>query len=414
VAGQVIRRMNHPTPSRAAAPALQPTEASLMYNSAQALMSLTEADVRRKGNQTGSVRFRSGSWSIKFSEWTFKDGSWGWRDTERKIEDSGKKLTEKRALLLGYEQHVSRANQLNRTPQGLMDLESFINLRFIPDVVSSYGRAWRNSIESILKVHIIPAFGKLQLHEIRRQMVQSMVTEKGKGFSTKTVSEIVKALRSVYSHAAAMDIEVADPTQHVKVPAVVTKERTAYTLDQVRQLAAKLIEAKHPQLARFALFLAMTGVRRGEALAMRWRDVDLERGAARVRGTWNLQEVTPGKGKAALRLVPLSSDAVDILRQQLAMTGWKALENPIWTAKNGKPLNAANALRRHVKPLAVALKMADFDWHCARHGAITAADGILTSAEKRLVYGHSSERMSDHYTHADFAAVKAKLEGKPN
>lgn len=392
-----------------------------MYNPSMALLSLSEADVRRKGTQSGSVRFRSGNWYIKFSEWAFKDGSWGWRDTERKIDDGGKKLTEKRALLLGYEQHVSKANQLNRAPQGLMDLATFVELRFLPDVVSTYGRAWRKAVESILRVHVIPAFGRLQLNEVRRQMVQSLVTEKGKQLSTKTVSEIVKAIRSIYSHAAAMDIEVANPTEHVKVPEVVFEERTAYTLEQIRQLAAKLIEAKQPQLSRFALFLALTGVRRGEALAMKWRDINFERGSAQVVGTWNLQEMTPGKGKAARRLVPLNGEAVEILQQQLAMSKWKAAENPIWVAGNGKPMNAANALRRHVKgekrgekSLAVQLGMPNFDWHSERHSAVSAADGVLTQAEKQAVFGHSSERMSTRYTHSDWDAVKAKLEGKPN
>jgi integrase len=77
-------------------------------------------------------------------------------------------------------------------------------------------------------------------------------------------------------------------------------------------------------------------------------------------------------------------------------------------------MNAANALRRHVKPLAMKLGMPDFEWHGARHTAVTAADGVLTQAEKQAVFGHSSERLSTRYTHPDFEALREKLERKPN
>ncbi len=71
--------------------------------------------------------------------------------------------------------------------------------------------------------------------------------------------------------------------------------------------------------------------------------------------------MTPGKGKAARRLVPLNSESVDILRQHLTMARWKAPENFVWSAGNGRPMNAANALRRVIEPLAVKLGMPEFD-----------------------------------------------------
>ncbi len=62
------------------------------YNASGALTRLTEADVRNKGQQTGNVRFKSGSWYVRFREWRFVDGSWKWADTEKKIDDGGRKL----------------------------------------------------------------------------------------------------------------------------------------------------------------------------------------------------------------------------------------------------------------------------------------------------------------------------------
>lgn len=388
----------------------------LGYNASQALARLTEADTKHKGNQVGSVRFRSGSWYIKFSEWKLKNGEWVWGDSERKIEDGGQKLTEKRALMLGYEQHVSKANQLNKAPQGMMTLEFFVTARFQPDCVATYGRSWKASTNSLLAAHILPAFGKLQLNEIRRQMVQQFIHEKSAKYSYQTVKHIVKILAAIYRHAQSLDFEVINPAELVKLPRSTYKERTAYTIEQIRQLAAKLRERNQEELARFALFLSLSGMRRGEALAMRWRDVEFG-GFMRVTGTYDLKEFTPGKSKAARRPVPTNPEIDEILKQQLAMSKWNGADHHVWAARNGRPMNAANALRRFVKPLAVELGMPEFDWHSERHTSITTTSGQMSSDDRRAIYGHSSDDMTARYTHLELERVKEafiKATEKPN
>jgi integrase len=103
--------------------------------------------------------------------------------------------------------------------------------------------------------------------------------------------------------------------------------------------------------------LVNTGLRRGEALTVQWRDVELDDGTLRVRGTLarvhGALMVTDTKTEKSRRTVPLSPAAVDILRdvrrrqrvEQIA-AGSKWVKTPfVFTTEFGEPCDPRNALR---------------------------------------------------------------------
>jgi len=390
------------------------------YNASQAILRLTEADVKRKGSGTGSVRFRDGAWYYRFAEWrTNKDGEFGWFETERKIAIDGdhKKVKESRALLLGYEQYGSKAAEVNRAPQGLMNLEFYVDNVYLPAM--EHGRVWAASKKSLIRCHVIPAFGKLCLNEVRRPMVQQWIQRLE--LSPQPKKHCLNVLRGIFNFAIDQEAVEGNPAERIRLPRMQYKERTAYTLDQIRQLAAKLRTSGKSEvnknarfdgnfLARFALFLPLTGLRRGEALALRWRDVDLAGAKVITRGTYNLWEMTPGKSDAAIREIPLVTEAVAVLREQLTASKWTGEDHPVFADAKGKPFNAASALRRVVKPLAVKMGMVDFDWHSERHTTASALDGHATPDQRKELLGHSSVQMTGRYTHVQREQVRAAME----
>ena len=102
-----------------------------------------------------------------------------------------------------------------------------------------------------------------------------------------------------------------NPVTAVKRPRVTRREASYLTPDEVRALGGR----GHPLRATL---LVNTGLRRGEALALQWSDVDLEAGTLRVRGTLarvnGKLEVTEPKTAKSKRAVPLSEVAVRTLR----------------------------------------------------------------------------------------------------
>lgn len=383
-------------------------------------MRLTEADVKRKGSGTGSVRFRDGAWYYRFAEWrTNKAGEFGWFETEKKIQIDGDaaKVKEQRALLLGWEQFGSKAAEINRAPQGLMNLEFFVENVYLPAM--DHGRVWSNSKKSLIRKHVIPAFGRLQLAEVRRPMVQTWIQRLE--LSPQSKKHCLNCLRSIFNFAIDQEMVDGNPADRIRLPRMKYQERTAYTLDQIRQLGAKLRAAGKSEtnktakfdggfLARFALLLPLTGLRRGEALALRWRDVDLQGAVIRTRGTFDLVEMTPGKTKAAIRGIPLVDEAIAVLKEQYASTKWAGADHPVFAGRDGKPFNAASALRRVVKPIAVKMGMVDFDWHSERHTTATILDGHATPDQRRTLLGHSSAQMTGRYTHVEREKVRQVMQ----
>lgn len=400
------------------------------YNASQALLRLRESDTRRKGSQSGSVRFKSGAWYIRFNEWRFIDGVWKWAETERKVSGADKKTTETKALLLGNAEHVSKANQLNKAPQGLSDLQTFVSLQYQPTVVNGYHGQWKRTVEGILKNHIIPAFGMLALNEIKRPMVQEWVNRLAGSYSGQTVAHCVKILKAIFDYASDLyDIDDRNPADRVKLPRIDAAQRQALTMDQVRQLAVKIdsmaqvrhtkgrtFEA-HPDYARLVLTLALTGMRIGEALGLRWRNVDFTEKAVYVVESFSAGEWGPTKTKSSRRKIAMTAELREILQQQLSASQWNGEEHTVFVTSKGTPLDAGNIADRYLKPAAEALKLGEVTWHTFRHTTRTLLDKFSTEAEAQAIMGHTSQAMGRRYTHVSQDAMREALEratGKPN
>jgi integrase len=383
------------------------------YTASQGVLSLREEDTRKKGTQTGNVRFRSGAWYVRFSCWQFVDGGLKWKETEKKIEDGGRKLSKKQAEILGHQQFVSKANQTNRAPQGLSDLQTFIELQYVPAVTISYHGQWRRTVEGILRNHIIPAFGPLQMNEIRRPMVQEWINRLAGGYSGQTVKHCVNILKAIFDHAIdEYDLDFRNPAERVKLPRIEAKQKQALTMTQVRQIAAKLSgpEYERPEYGRLVILLGCTGMRIGEALGLRWRCVNFEERVLTIERSFSAGEWGPTKTTGSQRIIELTDEACSILRDQLSMTKWNGADHTVFTSQNGTPLNYGNIEKRYLKPACKDLQLGGVSWHTLRHTTATLIDKHSTGAEKRSLMGHTTTRMSDHYTHVRPGAVREALE----
>lgn len=75
--------------------------------------------------------------------------------------------------------------------------------------------------------------------------------------------------------------------------------------------------------------------------------------------------------------------------------GWLVFPNR-W----GQPLDAHNIAARHLKPACDSAGIPRIGWHALRHTAISLMDAAgMSGAEKRLVAGHGSDRMTERYSH---------------
>jgi integrase len=190
-----------------------------------------------------------------------------------------------------------------------------------------------------------------------------------------------------------------------------TKEATFLDLDQVSRLLDHLTGTRHE---RIAMLLASLGIRRGEALALRWCDIDFDRRQIRIRGTLGRHNgalvVGRPKSKTSKRDLFMDDDMAELLHAQrraqvedrlLAGSLWANAEDFVFTTPFGTVMDPDN-LRRAIVNAAKATGMpTGTTVHTLRHFAATRMleSGIdLPSVAKIL--GHNGTRIaSEVYAH---------------
>ena len=146
-----------------------------------------------------------------------------------------------------------------------------------PRSVVAYARQLEN--------HILPALGRLELRRIGRGQVREFLSgELGRGASVGTVALTLAVLRSLLNAALEDGLVTANPAARLgralRLPSKAerTEHVKALNTDQVRDLCA----AAAPEWRPLWFLVSRTGVRIGEALVLKWADVDLHRLELRV------------------------------------------------------------------------------------------------------------------------------------
>lgn len=101
--------------------------------------------------------------------------------------------------------------------------------------------------------------------------------------SASTIDGIFRTARSMFNYAIDMGIISNSPAVRIKRPAIGQHEANIYTAEQLAALMSIMSEQLHPLLYPI-YFCVYYGMRRGEALGLRWCDIDFETGAIHIRG----------------------------------------------------------------------------------------------------------------------------------
>lgn len=167
----------------------------------------------------------------------------------------------------------------------------------------------------------------------------------------------------------------------------------------------------------------MTGLRKGEALALLWEDIDLDRGTLRVRKTLsrvdgNLVRTDP-KTEKSKRTIPLRGAVAAVLKEHRraqreermrAMDVWTETGH-VFTTETGQPVDPRNVLRA-TTTAATKAGLSGVNVHTLRHSAAThwLENGVHLRAVSDLL-GHSSTRITgDVYAHTSDAAAERAME----
>lgn len=147
------------------------------------------------------------------------------------------------------------------------------------------------------------------------EIVNHLTAAKSKGYSATVVNTIRSIYRMIFDYAVAHDLAQFNPVTSVRLPKGLKRgKRIAPSDAQIR----KIFSSIDAPFGLFPVFLLCTGLRKSEALALTWDDVDLE--ARQISVTKSIDYtvganpvIKPPKTEAGVRSVPI----IDLLYEQL-------------------------------------------------------------------------------------------------
>jgi integrase len=317
-------------------------------------------------------------------------------------------VSKREAQRIAWETVLAKLDTASRRPQSLATVAEFVTAKFEPEWVWSLKPGGRDHYATQLK-HILPALGGMRLRDVEHSHVQKLIREKVEaGYSVQTVVHIRNAVSAVFRYARSIGFYSGElPSEMVRVPVMVRKERRALTAEQVRQVLAGL----RSPAREMVLTLACTGLRIGELCGLRWKHVDFEAGRIEVREAWSYGERATLKSATSVRTVPMVPILDQELRRIHGAATWKGEEDPVFAARNGQPVDRKNVLNRQLRPVLRSVGLADASWHSFRHTFSTLAEQAGgTVSERQRILGHAAGAMTMHYTHADLDRMRVVME----
>jgi integrase len=333
-----------------------------------------------------------------------------WRDTVELGWEGGKR---RRKYVHGRSQREvrealdrikrTRAEGLTPAPERLTVgrfLDEWLTLTVEPSLAPKTFRTY----SGIVKGHIRPVLGHHRLSALAASDVQRMLNAKAAaGLSKRTVGMIREVLRNGLNAALRAGLLARNPAEHVRVPRPERRDVRPYTSEQLRRLLAV---AESDRLGALYIAVVGLGLRQSEALALRWEDVDLEKGVVTVSGALTRSGRTllrkEPKTAAGRRRLPVPDFVLSSLQRHRVrqleariLAGSRWVEGGcIFTTTIGTPLDGPTVTRR-LHALLRAADLPDLRFHDLRH---QFASWLLAGGENvRLVaelLGHQDSSLT--------------------
>jgi integrase len=246
---------------------------------------------------------------------------------------------------------------------------------------------------SIIRAHLEPAFGALRLEDVSAEGVEAWKATLTVGNRTKI--KILTVLNGVLTRARRVHKLRCNPMADVEKPRHRTS--TAIEVFSPEEVWALVRAAESEQDGAIFLTAAFTGLRRGELIALRWRDVDFAASRVRVCGSFaGGRLTTPKSGK--VRSLPMAPDVARTLAGLAERERWSGDDDLVFPGVAGSYLDAS-ALSRRCKAALERAALRRLRFHDLRH---TFGTRMIAKADIRRVQewmGHADVATTMRYLH---------------
>jgi len=293
------------------------------------------------------------------------------------------------------------------------------------ETIATYGLAWVKNVKSLqvrettaadyedrLRRWIIPSLGRVRMIDLRPGQVDAwMAAMRQQGLSAATVNGARQVLNAMCKHATRTGILASNPvlaTDQVKrKTSDPTQVREHWTLDEMHKV---LNACCYHELDAFLHLMVHTGMRPGEALGLRWQDVDFEGRMIHINGTQKDGRLLMPDGTGVVRRVRndpktqgshRSLPMTDALQQSLIraqgrqeitqMMGRRwADEGHVVSTSVGTPYSSSN-LRKKFQAFLAEIGVRYIRLHDIRHSVANASlnEGRMPIEQTSQALGHT-------------------------
>ncbi len=258
--------------------------------------------------------------------------------------------------------------------------------------------------EVLLRIHLVPFFGKRRLDQISRRDVEAFKAHQvDKGLAVNTINRHLECFGRLMHCALEWGLVT-------EVPVVKTLPQPERETEWLRpEEAAKLLavaKSMSPKWFTFFLVALRTGLRKAEIFALHWADVDLDERQLTVRySVWKGQLSSPKSGKT--RVVPMAADLV------AALTEWRgrSTDDVVFPARGGGLAYSQTGANWALNQALKRAELRRVRFHDLRHtfASHLVFRGCSLKVVQRLM-GHHSVTMTERYAHVGDDQLAAAVE----
>jgi len=358
--------------------------------------------VRRRGNHEGTITKR-------------KDGLWqaaitvgGGRGGAKKKYAYARTRAEAAKKLIGLQGQVQNQTLTKGARRSLKDWTaewlSMCKIRGLPE-------STLRDYEGAMRLYALPTLGHRKLDSLKpmdmQQLVDAMVA---KGLRPQTVRDYLGRISACLSVAVDLEVMHRNPAAKVSLPELPDDRPVSLTRSEVKLLKSAAVASRLSALLTLSL---ATGLRQGEALGLRWGDIDLDKAKVSVHRTLKYTPVLghylkKPKTKASRRTLPLSIEAVTALKAHQDQQAGEVKRTPGFSNSNdlvfcdraGGFIDAHNLVRRDFARWLEKAEVRRITWHSLRHTAATMMLGdplvSIMTVSKMLGHRHASTTLNKY------------------
>jgi integrase len=270
-------------------------------------------------------------------------------------------------------------------------LEQFSQNHYMP-FIKGYKRSW-DTDETMLRIHLLPRFGRLHLDEITTQDVIAFHhAMRAQGYASSTCNRPLVILRYMFNLAKKWNIDGAarNPITGMTLFEENNKRERYLSSVEVKRLYDTLATSSNPQLKNIVPLLLLTGCRKRELLDAKWQHIDIE------RFTWRIPISKSGKA----RYVPLSTEVVNLLSQ---LPRFEACPYVVPNPRTKLPYASIDYAWDNARKKA---GLAEVRMHDLRHSfASFLVNAGRSLYEVQKILGHSQLTTTQRYAHLSQATL---------